>query len=392
MLSQSCSETTPADYDETTTGCNALIEEGRRQNRSLIQIFPEARLIDVAGGAIVDLSDEDFAACQETMPGLSFEDLSAHLEPVQTSNLSAPKTQVSAPPPWNHEQSGANWFYEFGMTGTGMRLGIIAMNYSLSHPALKGRIKNLMKFGIPDAAKAVSDLHLLHPLGIFGGFEEGRFRGIAIDSEISLAMLASKPAGADAMLEALDWLIKQEEPPHAILICTDFATTAPGAVARALFACRNAGIVPIISAGNNPNTITGMAALPCCITIGATDRWRQRVLFSGQGPVAYGGQKIIKPDFCEPGSAVIGPAEGNEYRLGSGTLQAAAHFAGVFLLMRQALPDTDPEILLNAIRLTSEDIDASGIDDSSGYGIPRPSAAIGYVNTPPSDNAGIPYF
>ncbi len=355
-------------------------------------MFPNATAVDVAGGVIVDLDDAAVAEYQKAMPSLVIEDLSADLQPLQTKPaVRAVKSEATAAPSWNHEQSGASWFKEFGMAGAGMRLGVISMNYSWNHPSLNGRIKNVMKFGLPPVSRTVSDLHLLHPLGIFGGFEDGRFCGIAPEAEISLAMLTAKPTKADALLEAIDWLIKQDEPPHAILICTDFAGPAPYAVARALFACRNAGILPILAAGNNPNSITGMAALPCCVTIGATDRWKQRVLFSGQGPVTYDGQKIVKPDFCEPGSAVAGPTDGNEYRLGSGTLQAAAHFAGVYLLMRQALPDTDPEILLNSIRLTCQDIDASGVDDATGYGIPSPAAAISHVNTPLPPDSSIPH-
>lgn len=340
----------------------------------------------MAGGAVIDLDDSEATAIAEACPSLLIENLDSLNDQIRTiAHRELPQPAIAAPS-WNHEQSGAAWFKESGLAGQGMHLGVISLNYSCDHPAMAGRIKNLMQFGGNPPMKTVSDLHLLHPLGIFGGFEEGRFSGIAPEAEISLALLSAKPGKADALLEALDWLIKLPEPPHAILICTDFAGPAPLAVARALFACRNAGILPVLAAGNNPNSITGMAALPCCVTIGATDRWKKRSLFSGQGPVWYEGARIIKPDFCEPGSAVSGPAEKKEYRLGSGTLQAAAHFAGIYMLTRQALPETDPELLLNAMRITAQDIEAAGIEDATGYGIPVPQAAIYYINNPPAEN------
>ncbi|HPT44811.1 MAG TPA: S8 family serine peptidase [Candidatus Rifleibacterium sp.] len=354
----------------------------------LLDLIPAAQPFSVAGGVIADLEDAVVSELSKQFPDLLIDDLAAEASQVNTIKVSKAKMSgncAKAVPAWNHEQSGASWFKESGIAGRGMRLGVITLNYSYDHPAMAGRIKNIMKFGGAPVQRAVADLHLLHPLGIFGGYEEGRFSGIAPEAEISLAMLSAKPGKADAVLAAIDWLVNQPEPPHAILFCTDFSTPAPSGVARALFACRNAGILPIVAAGNNPNAITGMAALPCTVTIGATDRWQKRALFSGQGPVIYDGMKICKPDFCEPGAAVSGPAEKNEYRLGSGTLQAAAHFAGVYLLMRQSLPETDPEILLNAIKLTAQDLETTGLDDATGYGIPVPSAAIFYVNNPPTD-------
>ena len=373
----------------------ALLHEGTRQAMPLRDLLPAAQQFSVAGGVIADLEDAAVSDLARQFPSLLIDDLTAEALQINTIKISKAiksGSTANAVPAWNHEQSGATWFKESGIAGQGMRLGVISLNYSCNHPAMTGRIKNIMKFGGAPVQRTVADLHLLHPLGIFGGYEDGRFSGIAPEAEISLALLSAKPGKADAVLAAIDWLVNQPEPPHAILFCTDFSTPAPTGVARALFACRNAGILPIVAAGNNPNAITGMAALPCCVAIGATDRWKKRALFSGQGPVIYDGMKICKPDFCEPGAAVSGPAEKNEYRLGSGTLQAAAHFAGVYLLMRQSLPDTDPEILLNAIRITAQDIETPGLDDATGYGIPAPAAAIFFVNNPQTDgqNAKIP--
>jgi subtilisin family serine protease len=129
-----------------------------------------------------------------------------------------------------------------------------------------------------------------------------------------------------------------------------------------------------------------MAALPGSITIGAIDRWRQRALFSGQGPAVFEGQKILKPDFCAPGSAVMGPTDDHDYKLGSGTLQAAAHFAGLYLLLRQARPDTDPEYLIAAMKITCADLAETGPDYQTGYGLPVPAAVLSYIDNPPSQN------
>jgi subtilisin family serine protease len=171
------------------------------------------------------------------------------------------------------------------------------------------------------------------------------------------------------------------------LICTDFqGASAPAAVRRALAACRNAGIIPIIPAGNNPSTITGIAALPGCVTVGAVDRWKQRALFSGTGPAYVDGNKVYKPDCVQPGLAVLGPSNQKDYSFGSGTLQAAAHFAGLFLLMKEILPqDTDSELIVSALLNNCEDLGDPGMDKEYGRGIPLPLMAISSILYPPEE-------
>lgn len=361
--------------------------EGLRQVSLLLELFPGARSIALAGGIIADIDDKTALGLREQTPDIIIESLDSSLSTIKTY-WSADTTHLSgeAPPPWNHTVSGVDVLKESGLTGRGTHIGIIARNFYYEHTALAGKITHIKHFGLASEARNINDLHLVHPLGILAGLEEDRYSGIAPETDISLALLSGKPVKTDMLLEAVEWILQQEQRPDIILFCTDFSTSAPAAVARILFACRNAGIIPVVAAGNNPSQITGMAALPCCITVGAVDRWKQRALFSGQGPVIYENAQICKPDFCEPGSAISGPAENNTYKLGSGTLQAAAHFAGTFLLMRQAMPTVDPEYVITAIKATTQDLGAPGMDNETGLGLPSPSAALEYIINPPVQN------
>lgn len=344
------------------------------------------KCINIAGGMIGDLSDEQCEAIARNGLELTIEKLDQELHPVTTEYFSATGNRTSL---WNYELAGVNLLKTSGFNGAGTRIGVIAHDYAIDHVALIGRIKAFKSIGVVEPktpTRSTADLHLVHPLGILTGNEEGRFIGIAPETEVSLAVISAKLPKTDSLLEAIEWLTSQEQQPDAILICTDFLSTPPVSIARALSACRNIGIIPIVAAGNNPNQITGMAALPSCVTIGAIDRWKQRALFSGQGPVVFAGQKILKPDFCAPGSAIYGPADGKDYKFGSGTLQAAAHFAGFFLLMRQARPDTDPEYLLSVLRITCRDLGDTGADYQTGAGLPEPAAALAYIDNPPQNN------
>lgn len=344
--------------------------------------IPAARRITSAGGVIVDLSDKDFEGLKESSEEFILETLEQTLTQHATRDVSTPSTSRAL---WNYEISGIKYLKNLGLTGHGTRLGVIANEYGFEHKALAGRIKTLKILG-QTPSRSSGDLNLVHPLGILAGYEENKFEGIASETEVSLVLLSSQTSKTTSLLEGIEFLISQPEPPQAILICTDFSTVPPVAVKRALAACRNLGIIPIVAAGNNPNKIVGMASLPSCVTVGAIDRWGHRALFSGQGPAVFEGSNILKPDFAAPGSAVLGPSDNNAYKLGSGTLQAAAHFAGVFLLIRQARPEADPEYILSIMKITASDLDDAGADYQTGAGLVTPAAVISYIDNPPSEN------
>lgn len=369
--------------DVSRRGIQAIFAEGKSRVDYLLRLIPNATPALVAGGVFADISASQWAELRNIEPDLvCAEDL---------QNLEIPENSSARPSPdnltelWNYQVSGVKNLKEFyELNGAGRTLAVISLDYSYLHSALKGKIKIYKHFGEP--ARAISDLHLVHPLGIIAGSEKSVFEGIAPQSNIILAQISQKTTKTTTLLEALEWVIASENPPDAILLCTDFNSTAPIAVQRALFACRNAGIIPIVAAGNNPHQITGMAALPCCVTVAAIDQWKQRALFSGVGPVIFAGQKILKPDCVEPGAAVLGPTDKKEYRYGSGTLQAAAHFAGIFLLIKQAVPpETDPEQIVAAMLAKTQDIGEPGPDYETGYGLPDPAAAITHILYPPEE-------
>jgi subtilisin family serine protease len=380
-----------AAIDSRYPGRDAILAIGSSAVEELQTIFPEARPSFIAGGVIVDLSNAEVQSLQRDFPQLVISDLYQALLPGDSNEQTNEPGEEKF---WNYQMSGASILKEtFAADGTNRSIGVVALDYSFNHSSLVNKIKVQKLFGPPadtdrenqtEPEKGLADLHLVHPLGILAGNEPHKFSGIAPEAEIRLARLSKKAVKAITLLDALEWLISQETPPDAILLCTDFG--APVAVQRALFACRNAGIIPIVSAGNNPHQITGMAALPCCVTVGALDRWKQRTFFSGCGPAIFQGQEILKPDCMEPGLAVLGPTEGNQYKFGSGTLQAAAHFAGIFLLAKEALPPgTDPEIIVNALLAKTDDLGNNGQDFENGYGLPLPLAAIYHVLYPPED-------
>ncbi|HOY65453.1 MAG TPA: S8 family serine peptidase [Candidatus Ozemobacteraceae bacterium] len=371
----------------------ALREEGGQVSaalRRLVEPFDaEAREIWAARGVSAHLSDGEVAQIAAEWPSVEVETLADTAEPVVAHEMLSAR---AAQPAWNHVMSGAWDLARLrNLTGKGVLIGVVGPDVPFDHTAIAGRIAHRRVFGAPSlpparSDRAIEDLMLLHPLGILAGRMPDATKSLGAAPEASIA-LATVPRGkidADALLEAIQWLTEPADGvrPAAILFAVDFQGPAPRAVRDALSACRTAGILPILPAGNNPSRVTGMAALPDVVTVGALDQWRSRASFSGCGPAVVDGYPVNKPDYMEPGLAVLGPASGNTFKQGSGTLQAAAHLAGLWAQIRQSKPDADLETLLPCLLATSRDLGPTGADAEYGSGIPDPLAMLQYHENP----------
>ncbi len=366
----------------------AIREEGGRVAgaiRSIVASYdPQARDIWSARGVTAHLSDEQVDRLSGDWPSLRFETIDSPAVPVSTGVSGTPIQRT--PPSWNHVMCGS-WDLSRlrNLTGKGVLVAVIGPDVPFDHPSVTERIIARRTFG-GTAARGTEDLMLLHPLGLLAGKTAEKTIGTAPDVSVALATLPRGKVAADDLLSAIQWALEPIEGtrPVAVLLAVDFQTAAPRAIRDALAACRMAGILPILPAGNNPSRITGMAALPDVLTIGALDQWKTRAAFSGCGPAIVDGYQLRKPDYMAPGLAVTGPAAGNAYRQGSGTLQAAAHFAGIWAQVRQSKPDTDLETILTTLAVTSRDLGPTGPDNDYGNGLADPLAMLQYLENPPA--------
>lgn len=385
-------------------GLGAVKEEGNAVVRGLLNALG-GRGTDVfpfwAGrGVIVGLTDEQTAELSKEFPSIQVETLPESLVSAEPQILGEAKTGQGTPcagpvdQTWNLVMSGAYALAkDRNLTGEGTILGVLGPDLPFNHPALGNRITFHKNFGLPPAFSesnnGLDDLRLIHPLGIAGGDQPKVFCGVAPKVEFALAQIQKGKVPTDQFLQGIQWLLEpgMEKRPVAVLICVDFTVPAPKIVRQALQGMRNAGILPIVPAGNISERITGMAALPECLTVGALDQWKKRALFSGKGPVIVDQVQYTKPDLMEPGVAILGPAYDSSarYRFGSGTLQAAAHFAGIWAQMKQARPDDDIDSILYALATTTVDLGPTGTDNETGMGIVDPSAALYFLENPPPE-------
>jgi subtilisin family serine protease len=128
-------------------------------------------------------------------------------------------------------------------------------------------------------------------------------------------------------------------------------------VALALDAAAEAGVVPVVAAGNDYNDLgAGSVSSPAnsnrAISVGAVDisgnpMTRTHAEFSSVGPTTM--SLRLKPDVAAPGVDVLSSVPGGGFTELSGTSMAAPHIAGAAALLRQRHPDWNVEQLKSAV-------------------------------------------
>ncbi|NBC06152.1 MAG: S8 family serine peptidase, partial [Bacteroidetes bacterium] len=117
--------------------------------------------------------------------------------------------------------------------------------------------------------------------------------------------------------------------------------------------------------------------------------------FSSRGPTVCGGEGAlaIKPEVSAPGVNVRSCSFDGSYQEKSGTSMAAPHVSGALLLLKEAFPYLEGEMLMRALYESSIDLGPAGEDNQYGRGmIYLPNAYQwlldrGYVPVPPVSSA-----
>ncbi|RLC87617.1 MAG: hypothetical protein DRI79_08380 [Chloroflexi bacterium] len=120
--------------------------------------------------------------------------------------------------------------------------------------------------------------------------------------------------------------------------CPDFEGCLPDTLEPAVEALRAAGIMMVVSVGND-GPACGTATTPpanydAVFSVGATNGDGDIVGFSSRGPV----DSLVKPDVTAPGAYVRSSVPGGGYGYAGGTSMAGPHVAGLVALLWSADP------------------------------------------------------
>jgi subtilisin family serine protease len=270
---------------------------------------------------------------------------------------------------------GADAAWRLGVTGAGIVVAGQDTGFDWTHPALKAHYRGW------DGARADhntnwhdawdgrpepfdEDGHGTHTMGIVlgdDGAPGGNRIGVAPGArwigcrnmrrgfgnpgayaECMEFFLAPYPLGGDPFRDG-----RVQLAPHVVNNswgCPEFEGCATDTLRLAVEALRAAGIMMVVSAGNDGPACASATVPPAnydaAFSVGATDNSGQVASFSSRGPAG----ELIKPDVSAPGSNIRSSLPGGGYGTASGTSMAGPHVAGLVALLWSADPGLIGEV------------------------------------------------
>lgn len=317
------------------------------------------------------------------------------VEIIPDEKLSVPEPlNTSASTEWNLQKIEADRVWnELGITGEGSVVANIDTGVQWDHPALKNAYRgwngtsedHSYNWYDPTNTSPTVPLdnngHGTHTMGTMVGFNGATYIGVAPGAKwIAAKGCESNWCSSSSLLSAAQWLLS----PTRLDGSDADSTKAPDVINNSwssgscdtwyqgmIDTWRNAGIVPIFSAGNtgpNPQTINSPGDNPSAIAVGATDENDAVAYFSSRGPACAAFGSIIKPDVTAPGYNVYSSLPTNSYGYYSGTSMAAPHVAGAVALLFQAYPDILPYEVAGILKNSAADLGTTGADYAYGHG------------------------
>jgi subtilisin family serine protease len=130
-------------------------------------------------------------------------------------------------------------------------------------------------------------------------------------------------------------------------------------VVRAMNGAADAGVVPVIAAGNDydvlgPGSIDSPATAAKAISVGAATKGKVIASFSSGGPSPI--SLKLKPDVTAPGVGILSSVPGRSWASFDGTSMAAPHVAGAVALLLQRHPRWTPTQVKSALMLTGNPV------------------------------------
>ncbi|MBL7066110.1 MAG: S8 family serine peptidase [Anaerolineae bacterium] len=255
--------------------------------------------------------------------------------------------------------------WALGVTGEGIVVAGQDTGYDWTHPALKPHYRGWNGTAVnhdynwhdawDDTAAAFDDdSHGTHTMGIVLGDDGGQnHTGVAPGAQWigcrNMRRGFGNPASyAECMEFFLAPYLHDGDPftdgdvtlaPHAVNNswgCPDIEGCFPDTLEPAVEALRAAGIMMVVSAGNDgpacSTATTPPANYDAVFSVGATSNGGHIVGFSSRGPV----DGLVKPDVTAPGDYVRSSVPGGGYGYAGGTSMAGPHVAGLVALLWSA--------------------------------------------------------
>lgn len=285
---------------------------------------------------------------------------------------------------------GIRQMWQEGITGKGIRIGLIDTGIDPKHPDLRGRVAQMKDF--TQEGPADNHGHGTHVAGIIGGSGK-TYRGVAPDCFFYSAKVLREDGSGSMrdVMAGVEWATVQRVQLINLSLGGDIPSDGSDALSAMCIAAVSHGAIVCVAAGNNgpgAGTVGSPAAARAVITVGATSKADLLWDSSSRGPTS---DRRLKPDICGPGVDIVscrarGTSMGSPvddfYTMASGTSMAAAHATGACALILQANPEFTPHqvkaTLISKTKQLYREPNAEGkgridLSASSTEGYPAPS-------------------
>lgn len=321
------------------------------------------------------------------------------------------KVNLNKDPYWNLERVGVDKAAADGLTGKGIKVGVLDTGLDVEHPFLLGNYagydastgqrSDTGSWYDADEANSPSPVddgrHGTFVGGQIVGHYGGVQTGVAPDAELVAARGLGAHGGTDGMLlSAFQNMIAPRFPTPGVNPGTKRDVTAgpdiinnswgsdDGNSISYQHALRNMdamGIVNVFAAGNDGASGRGTVGSPGSnshiITVAATDRKDKVASFSSRGPSPLpveDGEPV--PFIAAPGVDIKSTIPGGGIESGwQGTSMATPMITGILALADQAAVEEtgykfDTRAMKEVLKRAAQDVSLKGVDDNTGYGIP----------------------
>jgi serine protease AprX len=308
-----------------------------------------------------------------------------------------------------NKQIGAVTMHKMGFDGNGVTIAVFdAGFYNINKiPAfVKHQGNRKITYGADlvdlDNTMHDKDNHGTAVTSCIGSYDKGKFIGSAPGAH--LILFRTENAASEFPIEELNWCKAAELADSAgvDMITSSLGYTAfddislshtheqlTGRYSYVSLAARVSvakGIFVLNSAGNEGDDewfkIGTPADVPEVLTIGAVDKKNVVGGFSSRG---YNATGHIKPDVCALGVKANVASTFGSYYQGYGTSYATPIAAGGVACLVQALPNSSPQELANAIRQSA--LSNRNPDSMGGYGVAQMDIAFELVKAQKEDKA-----
>ncbi len=378
--------------------------QGRLETGYLMQVHHQIHLI---GALVATMSDADVARLAADTNVASIEpDVKTYLTTAMSSATARPSRLPSDAIPWGVSDVGAPAAWAAGVTGAGVKVGIIDTGIDYTHPDLVvvgGYDFNTNSTSPTDYTDNVPscDGHGTHVAGTVAARQNGiGVVGVAPNAQLyALKVFSDYGAGCSAFLSSQILAIEWAATNQLDVVNMSIGNSYSPAFATTIASANAAGVVVVAAAGNTGGPgILYPAAAPGAIAVAALNSDNTVASFSSSGPEMWLGA---------PGNGITSTLPGGGYGDKSGTSMASPHVTGLVALIRQVHPTWTPAQVANELKSDAIDLAPVGFDNSSGWGLAQAlptgvtipvsmavspaarSISVQQGNAAPSDNATV---